>query len=665
MTGKKSRAVRRRKQRDEGKNQKPVREKRERTSGNSIFSLSKGVASVQSGMVTIKKNIMLFGAAVKNLFQKRNGSSRLSSLVRTAEAEGKIKKVQQTDATGEEINPETIELGKVSRLLSVSIPIIRRVLRLLAILVFETAIAIGIVYTLFKIHEPLLYRALNLYDEGVTLMGAKRFASGEIPYRDFFTIYAPLKFSLLGFVFKIFGCSLFVARLFFLCLSFVGLIILFNFFRKESNFAYALLFTALFLPFVEISITPLLLVLIAWWFSVQVKNPTSKWLPFVGGFFLGLLFLLRIDFGGFAGIVVFLLLCFWWVKTVGLSKKRFFSILGKIAFAVALTVFPVFFSLYLAGALGQFWQQAVFFPVFGSYQELRHLPWPEPTVLADDVQDFTVDFLGLSFNFLWFFWPIPFVIATVYWFWRAFQPKFDLGGFLTNTLLGLFTLGSLIYANHRSDIGHVMFLNLLAMIFFLHLLTRFRFRLAGLLFLPVIIVLEIFPAHAYIQAKANIEAADKTRYSFFPLPLPQSDENDDLDKTLAFFRNIDTKEKIYVGVSDSSKIFINNVMLPFLLEQPAATKYHELHTGVVTTAPVQAEMIDELRSVDYVVLWDYFQCEPNLGCKSTNVNIVDEYIQANFSLTKIFGKYQILVRNMDKVDSDQPPSSNKTKSNRR
>lgn len=85
-------------------------------------------------------------------------------------------------------------------------------------------------------------------------------------------------------------------------------------------------------------------------------------------------------------------------------------------------------------------------------------------------------------------------------------------------------------------------------------------------------------------------------------------------------------------------------MLPFLLQQRVATKYHELHTGIVTKKDVQMEMIDELKDVNYVVLWETFYCEPNKGCESTGVRDLDTYIEKNFTLVKTIGKYEIRKR---------------------
>jgi len=323
----------------------------------------------------------------------------------------------------------------------------------------------------------------------------------------------------------------------------------------------------------------------------------------------------------------------------------FAALVGKILVGSLLVVVPVCIAIFASGAFHDFWEQAIEFPLFGTYRELRHLPWEKISSLAQPIQGYSVDLLGLSENFTWFFWPIPFLCAAGFWIFRGVQKTFSIEGFLKNLLLASFALAGFLYASHRSDFGHVAFLNLLAAIFLFHLILQFKNKWWGLLFVPMLLLLSLYPNHIFFQDRADILNAEKMQYSFFPKPFPKSSENDDLQKTLNYFSTVDADEKVYVGVKDTSKVFVNNVMLPFLLRQPVATKYHELHTGIVTTLPVQREIIDELKNVKYVVLWDILLCnEPNGGCVSTGIYDVDKYIQEHFEKIAVYGKYDIYVR---------------------
>jgi 4-amino-4-deoxy-L-arabinose transferase-like glycosyltransferase len=59
----------------------------------------------------------------------------------------------------------------------------------------------------------LLFRRIGLVpDEGTILQGAQRVLDGQVPYRDFFSLYTPGSFYFLALLFKIFGDSIIVAR---------------------------------------------------------------------------------------------------------------------------------------------------------------------------------------------------------------------------------------------------------------------------------------------------------------------------------------------------------------------------------------------------------------------------------------------------------------------
>lgn len=56
-------------------------------------------------------------------------------------------------------------------------------------------------------------QVVNAYDEGFAVYGAVRSLAGDLPYRDFWTIYAPGQFYVLATLFQIFGESLLIERI--------------------------------------------------------------------------------------------------------------------------------------------------------------------------------------------------------------------------------------------------------------------------------------------------------------------------------------------------------------------------------------------------------------------------------------------------------------------
>ena len=61
---------------------------------------------------------------------------------------------------------------------------------------------------------PILQMPLNVYDEGIVLAGADRVLWGDVPYRDFWSMYPPGQFYVLALLFKLFGTSATVARVY-------------------------------------------------------------------------------------------------------------------------------------------------------------------------------------------------------------------------------------------------------------------------------------------------------------------------------------------------------------------------------------------------------------------------------------------------------------------
>ena len=75
-----------------------------------------------------------------------------------------------------------------------------------------TAVALALAAVLIQI--PFLERGISFYDEGSILTIADALRNGEMLYRDRVTTLGPLTFELLGVLFRLFGPSLLVARLF-------------------------------------------------------------------------------------------------------------------------------------------------------------------------------------------------------------------------------------------------------------------------------------------------------------------------------------------------------------------------------------------------------------------------------------------------------------------
>src|SRR5689334_6046278 len=77
----------------------------------------------------------------------------------------------------------------------------------------RTATALLLLAFTFLFQIASLQRDLNVYDEGVVLVAAQRILDGDIPYRDFWHMYAPGQAYTVAALFKLFSTALWVERL--------------------------------------------------------------------------------------------------------------------------------------------------------------------------------------------------------------------------------------------------------------------------------------------------------------------------------------------------------------------------------------------------------------------------------------------------------------------
>jgi hypothetical protein len=109
-------------------------------------------------------------------------------------------------------------------------------------------------------------------------------------------------------------------------------------------------------------------------------------------------------------------------------------------------------------------------------------------------------------------------------------------------------------------------------------------------------------------------------------------------------------EPIFVAVPRFDLVHAGDPLLYVILGHPNPTRYDVMQPGVVTTAPVQQEIIASLQRTHCRVVIRWLDpraslIEANGGGRSSGVHILDRYLTANFSPVARFGVYQVLVRN--------------------
>ena len=103
-------------------------------------------------------------------------------------------------------------------------------------------------------------------------------------------------------------------------------------------------------------------------------------------------------------------------------------------------------------------------------------------------------------------------------------------------------------------------------------------------------------------------------------------------------------EPIYSGANDHSRLFINDPMLYFLANRPPADRFVELEPGIANTRSAQQEILKSLhdKAVRIVVLLDRNDREPNLTSESNGIHDLDNYLVEYYRPVRSFGPYNVL-----------------------
>ena len=106
---------------------------------------------------------------------------------------------------------------------------------------------------------------------------------------------------------------------------------------------------------------------------------------------------------------------------------------------------------------------------------------------------------------------------------------------------------------------------------------------------------------------------------------------------------------IYVAGRRADLVTSGHPLIYVLADRPNVSRYDIAAPGVVTSAPVQREIVGDLRRAGnpLVVRWvDPLTAapEPNRAGESSGVRILDDYLSAEYRQTQRFGDFVVLER---------------------
>jgi hypothetical protein len=547
---------------------------------------------------------------------------------------------------------------------------------------------VGVFACAFLFLFATMPRLVDEYDEGLILFGSTRVLSGDVPYRDFYANYGPAQFYVLATLFKIFGPSVLIERLWDVFIRAGTVLVIYLIVDgtwSRGRALFAALVTSIWLSNFGTYGFPvfpcLLFSLLSLYFVVPIYRGCRAVAPLVAsGLCGGVTILFRHDVG-IATAVGSMFTLGLFHMTLELDPPAKFSALLRSATiyagGVVIALGPPLVLLVSAGSAHDMLVDLILIPA-RTYVRTRSLPFPSVVAIASEMMHLR---LG-SLNQLAVYLPIVAVslgIMTALTSGRnqrcisldeqaiASQRRWILVQLSVFSLLFFFKgwvrvsplhmalaiVPSLVIitvwqTEFRSGAAKILFAVGIAGVLFLSLaptrnaLDRFTKNLA-------------WAAHGPAPSNGVLGFAGSENGSCFP---PAG-----LERIRCFYisweqiaairyiqEHTAANEGIFVGLTRHDKIFTNNVLFYFLCKRPSVTRWHHFDPGVQTTMEVQSEMVNELQSRPrYVVLsseWDNVN-EPNESARSSGVTVLDQYIRANYRGVAAFGPLTVLEHQPD------------------
>jgi len=525
------------------------------------------------------------------------------------------------------------------------------------------------------------------YDEGLVLFGADRVLRGDVPYRDFWTLYGPASFYVEAGLFRLFGETALVGRgldavvkaavvgLTFLIVARLG--------RRALAAAAAVLVLGLLIYLRNYGV-PLFPAVCASLVAVvalhDVAESADRRAALIAGIAVGVAILFRHDLGVYAliGCLVF----FMRGRTTALRDRQ----VGRKGLAlrfgagVLVVLAPVALGLLWVVPLHDLYVNLVRIPIV-IYPQVRALPFPS---LADAVsglvQHRSFGALGLLVVYL------PLAATAVAIASETMRGRAEPAGTATSatasTLQLLLLLNVLFFAKGLVRVSPLHMGAALVVSVILVAATAARAHHA--LWRRALLVIGAL-ACAGLVAKPFVSAGERSAHSGgsaseallsdrwisqaaalckdASLPRLQCLRLDRDRTTVARYllEHGGRGQRVYIGAGRHDRLLVNDVTLYFAAEAIAPTRWHDLHPGVQTTRETQAEMIAEFeaRPLAFVVLnneWDDRQ-EPNDSARSSGVTLLDDWLRDRFRPVLKSGSLTVLAPATTAVQAPQLPSA--------
>ena len=508
---------------------------------------------------------------------------------------------------------------------------------------------------------------------GISTVGAERVLNGEIPYRDFWTMYAPGHFYLLALLFRVFGTHLLVevvaASVISAAAGCVCYRLVFNLTeRRLEALACASIFLAAMYNtgyFKSLGTYPpaILFVFTALNFIVLHSKFRKPGYLVAAGLATGAAVAFKHDVGGYTAIAIVAgIIAHHFLGQVMAQRQPFQSLLLqliKYVAGIAAVVLPIlaYFGV-VAGP--DMLRDLIIFPLtdFRFARPERYLSL-FPSGIYDE---WRLQMLLNLFAYLSF--VIPFVLFSLGLaaIWIAIRK-----GKLTSAAAAVtLAVGFILHyaAAHVQINTHIITMSVyaswLGVILYDVAANAFSTRrpvLSRFLFLIIAVswLVSLTTSQAYAAWRRPNRTTSELRLgkvSRFMLPPKEARVVEEL---WSFINNqIPPGQELFVGLHRHDVVITGDIMIYFILDRPPATRYQELHPAIADTGDVQQEIIRDLRrkNIPLIVLKHIFSDEhletvkkhflknlPNIGATD-----LDDFIREHYVEVRKFGGYAVLKR---------------------
>ena len=506
---------------------------------------------------------------------------------------------------------------------------------------------------------------LGLIAEGVACVGAQRVLDGEIPYRDFWTMYAPGSFYLLAGLFGLFGSQMMVARIAAVVLLAIASLAVFGIARRLTRPSVALPMTLIAIIALHRAgqrfgtYPPTLASVMVALFAATIYFHTGRLkLLFAAGIACSLAIVFKHDVGGYVSLAILGTLL---IRPVGARsetgapplRNELLALVGGCAAVAG----PVYLALLLTAG-PDMWQDMIVFPLTDfPLSRGEHYPGPIPNWSRFLSVGRSAEEMSERVRF-----TAPAVLFTGSVLWLVWQRRrLPAGRFAAHVLLTV-CIPFFWLAAHVQINTHIYTMTVLCVLILAIFVDHSRQSRSAATRRVLLLVVPLF-AFGWL-ARPGFEI---TRWLFFDYPrtaynLPRVrgilEDPGTVETLRSVVRFVQARtspdESVFVGCNRHDVIVVSPSLLYFILERHSPTRYHEMHPAVADTDRVQREIVaglDESR-VRYAVLWERFDDDAldrvqrgrRIALPDTGATRLDEYFRNKFEPIARYSRYHIWQR---------------------